>query len=172
MLKKRKKTNQMLRQAKLTERFTLKMASKGIQESFILLFIIIYTKLSYHKVGCVLPIVVVYILPLVEFGRNDHREDAPHFMKQSSIYFRRNFEKVAERDLKKFLKTQIKKKKRTPDFLSPNEIQKLQTINRRKQGKCSIENLTVTSRYLIIVEHLKSSKSNSRISKIAYLQQI
>ena len=80
MLKKRKKTNQMLRQAKLTERFTLKMASKGIQESFILLFIIIYTKLSYHKVGCVLPIVVVYILPLVEFGRNDHREDAPHFM--------------------------------------------------------------------------------------------
>ena len=42
MLKKRKKTNQMLRQAKLTERFTLKMASKGIQESFIRLFIIIY----------------------------------------------------------------------------------------------------------------------------------
>ena len=42
MLKKRKKTNQMLRQAKLTERFTLKMASKGIQESFICLFIISY----------------------------------------------------------------------------------------------------------------------------------
>ena len=100
MLKKRKKTNQMLRQAKLTERFTLKMASKGIQESFILLFIIIYT----------------------------------------SRICSRNFRKVAERDLKKFLKTQIKKKKRTPDFLSPNEIQKLQTINRRKQGTCSIEN--------------------------------
>ena len=59
---------------------------------------------------------------------------------ESSIYFNRNFGKVAERDLKKFLKTQIKKKKRTPDFLSPNEIQKLQTINRRKQGTCSIEN--------------------------------
>ena len=36
MLKKRKKTNQMLRQAKLTERYTLKMASKGIQDSFII----------------------------------------------------------------------------------------------------------------------------------------
>ena len=68
----------MLRQAKLTERFTLKMASKGIQESFIHFFIIIYTKLSYHKVGCVFPIVVIYILPLVEFGRNDHRENVPH----------------------------------------------------------------------------------------------
>ena len=47
MLKKRKKTNQMLRQAKLTERFTLKMASKGIQESFIRLFIIIYVYQKY-----------------------------------------------------------------------------------------------------------------------------
>ena len=109
MLKKRKKTNQMLRQAKLTERFTLKMASKGIQESFIRLLITIHTKLSYQRY-------------------------------QSPIYSIRNLEKVAERDLKKFLKTQIKKKKRTPDFLSPNEIQKLQTINRRKQGICSIEN--------------------------------
>ena len=41
MLKKRKKTNQMLRQAKLTERYTLKMASKGIQDSFIIVPIVI-----------------------------------------------------------------------------------------------------------------------------------
>ena len=31
------------------------------------------------KVGCLFPIVVVCILPEAEFGRNDHREDAPHF---------------------------------------------------------------------------------------------
>ena len=41
MLKKRKKTNQMLRQARLTERYTLKMASKGIQDSFIIVPIVI-----------------------------------------------------------------------------------------------------------------------------------
>ena len=29
------------------------------------------------KVGCVVPIVVVYILLHAEFGRNDHPEDAP-----------------------------------------------------------------------------------------------
>ena len=31
------------------------------------------------KVGCVFPLVVVSILPHADFGRNDHREDAPHF---------------------------------------------------------------------------------------------
>ena len=31
------------------------------------------------KVGCIFPMVVVYLLPQAEFGRNDHREDAPHF---------------------------------------------------------------------------------------------
>ena len=34
---------------------------------------------SHHKVGCVFPMVTVSILLHVEFGRNDHREDAPHF---------------------------------------------------------------------------------------------
>ena len=32
-----------------------------------------------HKVGLVFPMVVVPTLPHTEFGRNDHREDAPHF---------------------------------------------------------------------------------------------
>ena len=31
------------------------------------------------KVGCVLPMDVVFKLPHAEFGSNDHREDAPHF---------------------------------------------------------------------------------------------
>ena len=31
------------------------------------------------EVGCVFPMVVVSILLRAEFGRNDHREDAPHF---------------------------------------------------------------------------------------------
>ena len=33
------------------------------------------------KVGYVFPMVVVYILPHVEFGRNDHREEAPTLIK-------------------------------------------------------------------------------------------
>ena len=32
------------------------------------------------KVGCVFPMVVVSILPHAEFGPNDHREDASHFI--------------------------------------------------------------------------------------------
>ena len=32
------------------------------------------------KVGCVFPMVVIPILPQAEFGPNDHREDAPHFI--------------------------------------------------------------------------------------------
>ena len=32
------------------------------------------------KVGCVFPMVLVSILPHAEFGRNDHRENAPHFI--------------------------------------------------------------------------------------------
>ena len=34
------------------------------------------------KVGCVVVMVVVSILPHAEFGPNDHRQDAPHFKKQ------------------------------------------------------------------------------------------
>jgi len=33
-----------------------------------------------NKVGCVFPMFVVSILPHAEFGSNDHREDAPHFI--------------------------------------------------------------------------------------------
>ena len=40
--------------------------------------LISYDTTSLSKEGC-LPMVVVLILPHVEFGRNDHREDAPHF---------------------------------------------------------------------------------------------
>ena len=35
--------------------------------------------LKSSKVECVIPMVVVSILSHVEFGRNDHRKDAPHF---------------------------------------------------------------------------------------------
>ena len=35
--------------------------------------------MSHSKVGCVFAMVVVSILPHAKFGRNDHREDAPHF---------------------------------------------------------------------------------------------
>ena len=31
------------------------------------------------KAGCVCAMVIGSILPQVEFGRNDHREDTPHF---------------------------------------------------------------------------------------------
>ena len=31
-----------------------------------------------YKAGCIFPIVVVSILPIAEFGTNDHREGAPH----------------------------------------------------------------------------------------------
>ena len=37
-------------------------------------------KFSFCKVGCVFPMVVVSILLQIEFGSNDHREDAPHFI--------------------------------------------------------------------------------------------
>ena len=32
------------------------------------------------KVGCVFPMVIIPILPRAEFGPNDHREDAAHFI--------------------------------------------------------------------------------------------
>ena len=32
------------------------------------------------KVGCVFEMVVVCLLPLAEFGRNDHQEDTTHFI--------------------------------------------------------------------------------------------
>ena len=32
-----------------------------------------------NKVECAFPVVVVCLLPHAEFGRNDHREDTPHF---------------------------------------------------------------------------------------------
>ena len=35
----------------------------------------------FTKVGCVFPMVVVSLLLHAEFGPNDHRKDAPHFMK-------------------------------------------------------------------------------------------
>ena len=44
----------------------------------------------YSNVGCVFPVVTVSILLHVEFGRNDHREDAPHFtitIREAFIYF-------------------------------------------------------------------------------------
>ena len=31
------------------------------------------------KVECVFPVIIVSILPLAEFGQNDHQEDTPHF---------------------------------------------------------------------------------------------
>ena len=34
---------------------------------------------NHPKVGCVFAMVVVSILPHLEFGRNDREEDAPHF---------------------------------------------------------------------------------------------
>ena len=37
------------------------------------------------KVECVVPVVVVSLLPHAEFGRNDHRVEAPHFI--SSVFF-------------------------------------------------------------------------------------
>ena len=36
-------------------------------------------RLKLIKVGCVFPMVVVYILPHGEFGPNDHGPDTPHF---------------------------------------------------------------------------------------------
>ena len=39
-----------------------------------------------YKLQCVFPIVVVSVLPHADFGRNDHREDVPHFnIKQSLL---------------------------------------------------------------------------------------
>ena len=38
---------------------------------------------SFTKVGRVFPMVVFSILPHAEFGRNDHREDTPHFIYRS-----------------------------------------------------------------------------------------
>ena len=37
------------------------------------------------KVGRVFPMVVVSILPHAEFGPNDHREDAPHFITELDV---------------------------------------------------------------------------------------
>ena len=37
--------------------------------------------INWNKVGCIFPMVVVSILPQVEFGPNDHREDTPLFIK-------------------------------------------------------------------------------------------
>ena len=35
--------------------------------------------LTLIKVGCVFAMVIVYKLPHAKFGRNDYREDRPHF---------------------------------------------------------------------------------------------
>ena len=35
------------------------------------------------KVGCVLLMIVVPLLLHAKFGRNDHREDAPHFIQKN-----------------------------------------------------------------------------------------
>ena len=37
---------------------------------------------DFNKVGYVFPMVVVSILLRAEFGPNDHREDAPHFIRR------------------------------------------------------------------------------------------
>ena len=34
---------------------------------------------SPNKVGCIFLMAVIFLLPHAELGRNDHREDAPHF---------------------------------------------------------------------------------------------
>ena len=36
------------------------------------------------KVGCVIPMIVVSILPHAEYGSNDYQEDAPHFIFDTS----------------------------------------------------------------------------------------
>ena len=36
-----------------------------------------------YKVGCVFPMIVVSILPRAKLGRNDHREDALHFVERN-----------------------------------------------------------------------------------------
>ena len=48
--------------------------------------------LQISKVGCVFLMVVVSLLPNAEFGRNDHREDAPHFInfERRYRYFSKN----------------------------------------------------------------------------------
>ena len=38
---------------------------------------------SPNKVGCIFPMVVISIVRHAELGRNDHREDAPHFTFQT-----------------------------------------------------------------------------------------
>ena len=48
-----------------------------------------------HKVGCVLKMIMVTILPHVELRRNDHQEDATHFMRLISKnweFFGKNLE--------------------------------------------------------------------------------
>ena len=39
-----------------------------------------YFKIVNNKLGCILPMVVVMVLPHAEIGPNDHREDASHFI--------------------------------------------------------------------------------------------
>ena len=39
----------------------------------------------FYKVECVFPMVIVYMLPHAEFERNDHRDDALHFMKNGVL---------------------------------------------------------------------------------------
>ena len=40
----------------------------------------VYFKIVNNKLGCILPMVVVMVLPHAEIGQNDHREDASHFI--------------------------------------------------------------------------------------------
>ena len=40
-----------------------------------------------YKVGCVFPMVVVSMLPHADFGPNDHRDDALHFIQSSILKF-------------------------------------------------------------------------------------
>ena len=58
-----------------TEAFRLKTALGFIQEFFLQCHFF-----GHYKVGYVFQMVVVSILPNVEFGPNDNREDAPHFI--------------------------------------------------------------------------------------------
>ena len=55
------------------------ICDKNLQVCLVNIFI-------YYKLRCVFPKVVVSILPHAEFGRHDHRGDAPHFIYQTFLF--------------------------------------------------------------------------------------
>ena len=86
-----------------------------------------------YKVGCFSPMVVISILPQAEFGRNDHREDAPDFI--FIIFRKRNL----EREQDEIKKENTQRKQEIQTLKEVIELKKNEAEREKKYLKEALE---------------------------------